>query len=122
MRRSFPLVLLAAAVLVGCSGGPPPVDDELTKLIADFRAGKPEATAQKIDALMAGLDKDIADAKAALADKGPSTREQANRDLQKMEARRDEFVAMYASARLVRFGRASGEAARQGNPAPTPAP
>ena len=120
MRRAFPLVLLAAALLAGCSGAPPPVDDELTTLIADFRAGKPDATAEKIDALMARIETDLKDAKAALADKPPSAREQANRDIEKMETRRDEFVAMYAAARLVRFGRASGEAARQGAPAPAP--
>jgi len=122
MRRAYPLVLLAAVLLAGCSGGPPPVDDELTTLIADFRAGKPDATVEKIDALMARLDGDIKDAKAALADKPPSAREQAGRDIQKMETRRDEFVSMYASARLVRFGRASGAAARQDAPAPAPAP
>jgi hypothetical protein len=111
MGRSFPLLLLAAALLVGCSG-PPAVEDEIRTAIDDYRAGKPEATQDKIDALFARLDADIASAKAAAADKPPSARERANQEIEKMEARRSEFVTRYASARLVRFGRAAGEAAR----------
>ncbi len=111
MRRPFSLMLLATALAIGCSG-PPPVEDELRAAIEDYRAGKPEMTQDKVDALFARLDADIASAKAAAAAKPANTREEDNREIDRLETRRSELVTRYASARLVRFGRAAGEAAR----------
>jgi hypothetical protein len=112
---AHPTLRVAAALLAGllaaCSG-PLPVEDELRQAIEDFRDDKPGVTSAKIDALFAALDAEIATLKATAAAKPAGTSADETRRIAQLEARRSELSQAYASARLVRLGRAAGEAAR----------
>jgi len=108
--RRYAAALLLAALLAACSRSSTP--DELRTAIDDYRQDKNGVTAQQIDALFAKLDAEIAAEKADVAAKPMNARADDERRVAAAEAEQSRLVEAYASARLVRFGRAAGQAAK----------
>jgi hypothetical protein len=108
------LVLLALLAPTGCSrrDEAPRTADELRVAITDFDQGKPGATEERITALFARLDAEIAARRADEAATSPASREPITRDVTTLETQRRDLQEAWVAARLKRFGNSAGEALR----------
>src|SRR5262245_6542559 len=100
------LVLLALLAPAGCSrrDEAPRTADELRGAIADYDQGKPDATEERITALFARLDADIAARRADEAATPPASREPLTKEVTTLEAQRRDLQQAWIAARLKRFG------------------
>jgi len=108
------LVVLALLAPVGCSRREeaPRTADELRVAIAGFDQGKPDATEERITALFARLDAEIAARRADEAAANPGSREPIAREVTTLETQRRDLQQAWVAARLKRFGNSAGEALR----------
>jgi hypothetical protein len=116
MGRPHARTILLPALLaaVACSSQPeaPRTADELRTAIAGYQQGEPEATEDRINALFARLDADIAARRADAAGASASKREPLLRDVEALEQQRRELQQAWITARLTRVGATAGDALR----------
>jgi hypothetical protein len=91
---------------------PPPTADQLRAAIEEYRQNKPEATEERINALFARLDADIATRRAAAAAESPTAREPLTQQVAALERDRRELQQAWLTARLTRVGATAGDALR----------
>jgi hypothetical protein len=107
------LVLLALVAPAACSRPEAPrTADELRVAIADYDQGKPGATEERITALFARLDADIAARRADAAAEPPASREPLAQQVAALDRERRELQQAWIAARLERVGNTAGEALR----------
>ena len=105
--------LLAVTMLAQCSKpAAPRTEDELRAAIEDYRQGKPEATQERIEALFARLDAEIATQRADAAAKPPPSRDAAAQQVATLEQGRRDLQQQWIAARLTRAGTTAGEVLR----------
>ena len=104
---------LAVAMLAACSKpAAPRTEDELRAAIEDYRQGKPEATQERIEALFARLDAEIASQRADAAATPPQSRDAAAQQVATLEQGRRDLQQQWIAARLARAGATAGEVLR----------
>jgi len=104
---------LAVAMLAACSKpAAPRTEDELQTAIEDYRQGKPEATQERIEALFARLDAEIATQRADAAAKPQQSRDAAAQQVATLEQNRRDLQQQWIAARLARAGATAGELLR----------
>ena len=104
---------LAVAMLAACSKpAAPRTEDELRTAIEDYRQGKPEATQERIEALFARLDAEIATQRADAAAKPQQSRDAAAQQVATLEQNRRDLQQQWIAARLARAGATAGELLR----------
>jgi hypothetical protein len=104
---------LAVAMLAACSKpAAPRTEDELRTAIEDYRQGKPEATQERIEALFARLDAEIATQRADTAAKPQQSRDAAAQQVATLEQNRRDLQQQWIAARLARAGTTAGELLR----------
>jgi len=109
LARALGLALAGLALALGaCSR--PDTAGELRQQIDAYRAGAPEASEPKIEALFARLDADIAARRAEAAEREGDARAAAEAEADALESRRRELHAAYLQARFARMGDAAGKA------------
>src|SRR4030095_1523500 len=107
------LVLLGLLPLAACSRPEAPrTADELRAAIADYDQGKPGASEERITALFARLDADIAARRADAAAEPAGSREQLAQQVATLEQGRGGRKEVWIAARRRRVGNAAGEALR----------
>ena len=107
------VAFLSVAMLADCSKPPAPrTEDELRAAIEDYRQGKPEATQERIEALFARLDAEIATQRADAAAKPPQSRDAAAQQVATLEQGRRDLQQQWIAARLTRAGATAGEVLR----------
>jgi hypothetical protein len=107
------LVLLGLLPLAACSRPEAPrTADELRAAIADYDQGKPGASEERITALFARLDADIAARRADAAAEPAGSREQLAQQVATLEQERRALQEAWIAARLKRVGNTAGEALR----------
>jgi hypothetical protein len=107
------MALLAAGTLAGCSKpAAPRTADELRVAIEGYRQGKPEATQERIDALFARLDAEIATQRADAAATPAASRDAAAQQVAALEQDRRDLQQQWIAARLARAGATAGEVLR----------
>lgn len=103
--------LLGLAVALGVAGcSRTTAIDELRNAIAAYGQGTPEATAEKIDALFAQVDADVAALRARAATQEGDARASAEQEADDLARQRRELHAEYLKARFARAGDAAGQA------------
>jgi hypothetical protein len=107
------MALLAAGALAGCSKpAAPRTADELRTAIEDYKQGKPEATQERIEALFARLDAQIATQRADAAATPAASRDAAAQQVAALEQDRRDLQQQWIAARLARAGATAGEVLR----------
>ena len=107
------MALIAAAALAGCSKpAAPRTADELRTAIEDYKQGKPEATQERIEALFARLDAEIATRRADVAATPAASRDAATQQVAALEQDRRDLQQQWIAARLARAGATAGEVLR----------
>jgi hypothetical protein len=107
------VVVLAVVALAGCSRpAAPRTADELRTAIEDYKQGKPEATQERIEALFARLDAEIATQRADAAANPPESRDAAAQEVATLEQQRRDLQQAWIGARLARAGATAGEVLR----------
>jgi hypothetical protein len=107
------LIALAVAALAACSKPPGPrTADELRTAIEDYKQGKPEATQERIEALFARLDAEIATQRADAAATPAASRDAAAQQVAALEQDRRDLQQQWIAARLARAGATAGEVLR----------
>ena len=107
------LLLLALVAPAACSRPEAPrTAEELRVAIADYDKGKPGATEERINALFARLDADIAARRADAAAEPPASRGPLAQQGATLEAERRDLQQAWIGARLKRVGNTAGEALR----------
>jgi hypothetical protein len=113
MSGTWGLVLLGLIPLAACSRPEAPrTADELRAAIADYDQGKPGASEERITALFARLDADIAARRADAAAEPAGSREQLAQQVATLEQERRDLQEVWIAARLRRVGNTAGEALR----------
>ena len=113
MSRACGLVLLALIPLAACSRPEEPrTTDELRAAIADYDQGKPGATEERITALFARLDAEIAARRADAAAQPAASREPLVQQTATLEQERRDLQQAWIEARLRRVRATAGEALR----------
>lgn len=110
-----PGLLLPGMLLLGaCSSSPdaPRTADELRGAIADYQQNAPEPTDERITALFARLDADLAARRADAAAAPAASREPLLREVATREQERRELQQAWITARLTRVGATASDALR----------
>lgn len=112
--RVVGLVVLGLLPLAACSRPETPrrTADELRAAIEDYRHAEPEATEERVAALFARLDADVAARRADVAEAPAASREPLARELAAVEQERRELQQAWVAARLARAGATAGDALR----------
>jgi hypothetical protein len=101
------LLATLVAVAIGCGDSAGPVTDQLRAAIDGYRQAKPDASDERITALFARLDADIANLKADAAAKPPGERRPLEERIATLEQERAALQQAYLQARLERLGSAA---------------
>lgn len=102
------LALGLGIAMAGCSRTP--TSDELRSAIEAYAKDAPEATAEKIDALFAKLDAEIAGLRAEAVQKDGEARSATEQEADDLAQQRRDLHGAYLKARFARVGDAAGKA------------
>ena len=104
---------VAIGVIVAACGGPPSkTTDELRAAIAAYERGEPGADEERIAALFARVDADIASLRAEELGRPPGERAGVAAEREALVAERSDLAASWTRARIARLGDAAGQALR----------
>jgi hypothetical protein len=109
MRTALAGVAIAL-VAVGCSSRSQPTTDELRARIEAYQRGDPNVSEDRITALFARLDADIANLRAEEAETSPPAKAELTGRREKLEEERRTLQADYLKARVARLGDAATKA------------
>ena len=110
VMRAGALILAAVLATTACSTPAPATTEELRQAIAAYEHGDTKSTDDRITALFARLDAEIAALKADEAERPEGQRGDVTRRRTELEAARRDLEAEYVRARIARLGSAAHDA------------
>lgn len=112
MRSTFSFASLAFVLLAACSAPAPQTTtaDQIRAALDLYEKGDPSVTDDRLTALLARLDADVAMAAAKEAETPPAERAEPTRQHEALVIERRDLQGRYVKARIARLGEDAGKA------------